>query len=94
MKTKPFFLLSLFLMALTSEICFGQSQLSFETINASSLNNNKLELTLFKKLLFICPLIMPAQIKDTLLFFIYQDLPAQLTNFYSASTVGLNCKRR
>lgn len=42
MKTKLFFLVSIFLMALTSEISFGQSRLKIETINAPSLLNNKL----------------------------------------------------
>lgn len=42
MKTKLLFLASLFLMALTSDINFGQSRLKIETINAPSLLNNKL----------------------------------------------------
>ncbi len=42
MKTKLFFLVSIFLVALTSDISFGQSRVKIETINAPSLLNNKL----------------------------------------------------
>lgn len=42
-------------MGLTSEIYFGQSQLSFETINASSLKNNKLGIDTLQKVAVYLP---------------------------------------
>ncbi|KUG24790.1 putative esterase [hydrocarbon metagenome] len=55
MKTKLFFITSLFLMALTSEKNFGQSHLSIETVNAFSLNNNKLGVDTLQKVAVYLP---------------------------------------
>jgi enterochelin esterase-like enzyme len=55
MKTKPFFIASLFLMVLISESSFGQSQLIIETINAPSLVNNKLGIDTLRKVAVYLP---------------------------------------
>ena len=55
MKTKLLFLLSLFLMALTSEKSFGQSHLTIETVNAYSLKNNKLGIDTLQKVAIYLP---------------------------------------
>ncbi len=55
MKTKLILLVSLFLMALTTEKSFSQSHLSIETINAFSLNNNKLGVDTLQKVAVYLP---------------------------------------
>lgn len=55
MKTKLLFLLSLFLLALTSEKGIGQSKLTIETVNAFSLKNNKLGIDTLQKVAIYLP---------------------------------------